>query len=217
MDASAILSLPRSGDPQTRVYRIEHLNCIYWCLSQVLFHKIPGAVVELGCYDGRASVLMRHLMDHYASNASLHVYDSFQGLPPPGQLDTTLQAGDLAASPERLLQTYRHWQVEPPVIHEGWFDQTLADELPDAICFAHLDADYYDSTLVALAQVYPRLSSGAILLMDDYCDRTKSPQACDKYPGVKLAADEYFRDKPERPWVLVGSDNLSLAWLQKDA
>jgi O-methyltransferase len=80
----------------------------------------------------------------------------------------------------------------------------LAAQLPSRIAFAHLDGDLYESILTSLTHVYPRLSQGAICLIDDYAD-----PACPGWnglPGVKVACDEYLRDKPERVSVLYAGD-----------
>jgi hypothetical protein len=85
-----------------------------------------------------------------------------------------------------------------PVVHKGWFKDTLPHDLPERICFAHLDGDLYDSILVSLEHVYPRLSKGAICLIDDYSDPAVNPQGWNQLPGVKQACDEFLCHKPKR-------------------
>ena len=103
--------------------------------------------------------------------------------------------------PEKLAANFDRYGLRQPVVHAGWFDDTLPDGLPERIAFAHLDGDLYASIRVSLEHVYPRLSHGAICLIDDYCDR----QLLDEYdylPGVKKACDEFLADKPEQVSVL---------------
>src|SRR4051812_2057185 len=102
-------------------------------------------------------------MDHFAPERALHVYDSFKGLPPPGENDAYLKEGECRASVEDLLATLQKWDAQPPTIHQGWFADTLATELPDQICFGSLDGDFYESTLTPLEHVYPRLAPNAII------------------------------------------------------
>ena len=54
--------------------------------------------------------------------------------------------------------------------------------LPEKICFLRLDTDIYETTKKQLEILYPRLSAGGILHIDDY----------GWAPGVKFAVDEYF-------------------------
>lgn len=89
-----------------------------------------------------------------------------------------------------------------PKIHEGWFADILPTQLPDKISFAHLDGDFYSSILESLIYVYPRLSKGAVVVIDDYCD-PKQLDANNILPGVKKACDEFFKDKKEKVSVLV--------------
>lgn len=104
---------------------------------------------------------------------------------------------------ERVLDTFSHLHATPPEIHAGWFKDTLPGALPDRICFAHLDGDLYSSVKESLESVYPRLSRGAIVVIDDYSD----PERLDVHnvlPGVKRACDEFLRDKEETVHVLIG-------------
>ena len=78
------------------------------------------------------------------------------------------------------------------------FNETLPDGLPERIAFAHLDGDYYDSIKVSIEHVYPRLSCGAICLVDDYNDPAVNPRGWNLLPGAKKACDEFFADKPEK-------------------
>lgn len=68
--------------------------------------------------------------------------------------------------------------------------------------FAYLDGDLYDSILISLKHVYPRLTKGAICLIDDYNDPSINPVGWNKLPGVKKACDEYLSNKPEKVTLL---------------
>ena len=74
--------------------------------------------------------------------------------------------------------------------------------MPKKISFAHLDGDFYSSILESLIYVYPNLSKGAIVIIDDYCD-PKIHDVNNILPGVKKACDEFFEDKKEKVGVLL--------------
>ncbi len=59
--------------------------------------------------------------------------------------------------------------------------------------------------LTSLQHVYPRLSKGAICLIDDYCDPSVN-KGWNKLPRVKEACDHHLADKPERVSGLYASD-----------
>ena len=62
----------------------------------------------------------------------------------------------------------------------------LNKNLPDDISILRLDTDFYESTLVELEVLYPKLANGGILIIDDY----------GSYQGAKKAVDEYFKHRP---------------------
>jgi O-methyltransferase len=69
--------------------------------------------------------------------------------------------------------------------------------------------------MVSLEQVYPLLSPGAVVIVDDYCDSAKNPNAFAGFPGPKKACDEFFADKPERISVLVGPGDMAAGYFRK--
>ncbi|WP_203920144.1 TylF/MycF/NovP-related O-methyltransferase [Rugosimonospora africana] len=202
---------------ENRMGGVDNLVNIYWGLSSVLAAGVDGGVVEIGCYQGRTSVLLRMIIDHFAPGRELHVFDSFAGLPAPGPNDTDYTVeGQLATGLDAVRETFARWQVAEPIIHAGWFEETLAVGLPERLCFAYIDGDLYDSVWTSLEAVYGRLSPGAVVIVDDYCDPEKSPRAFPHFPGAKKACTEFFADKPEKMSVLVGSGNLAAGYFRKN-
>lgn len=145
---------------------------------------VEGAICEFGCHMGRtAAMICLH------SFKPIWLYDSFQGLPEPGDNDSReVVAGDLKAELEEVWQEFAG--LPHPRVVVKWFKDVGPDDLPDRIAFAHIDGDLYESTLQALHLVYPRLSPGAAVVIDDYNWK--------KFPGVTLALDEFMADKPEK-------------------
>lgn len=178
---------------------VEQRMNMYHLVSQALAYDIDGDLVEVGCNEGQSSVLITKVINSFNSGKKLHVYDSFEGLPSARSEDgNAYKEGDLATSQDVLIRNFAAHGLEPPVIHKGWFEDTLSQGLPDRICFAYLDGDLYDSILVSLKYVYPRLSRGAVCLIDDYCDPSINPDGWNHLPGVKKACDEFMADKPEK-------------------
>lgn len=191
------LQPPRQTSGMTN---IEQRMNLYHLVSQVLAYRVPGDLVELGCNKGESSVLIRKIIDDYDPARHFHVYDSFEGLPAPTGPDgaTPFYEGQMKTGCDALLANFKRYSLRPPEIHQGWFQDTLPAELPERIAFAYLDGDLYESIKLSLECVYPRLSSGAICLIDDYADTSIYPEAWDLLPGVKRACDEFFSDKPEK-------------------
>ena len=194
------LALPQFTGLMTN---IEQRMNMYHLASQVLVYGVPGDFVELGCNVGQSAVLFQKVIEHYDPTRTLHVYDSFEGLPDLAAQDgnTPFFKGQMAVQQSELVRNFQALSAKLPVVHVGWFNDTLPTQLPERISFAHLDGDLYDSIKVSLEYVYPRLSKGAVCLIDDYAD----PSVLDGWnelPGVKQACDEYLKNKPEKVSVL---------------
>jgi O-methyltransferase len=76
---------------------------------------------------------------------------------------------------------------------QGDVRKTLTQEelLPKKISVLRLDTDWYDTTSLELEILYPRLSAGGILIIDDY----------GHWAGAKKAVDEYFEKNCNRPFL----------------
>jgi O-methyltransferase len=188
--------------PPNGMTNVEQRMNLYHLVSQVLFYGVPGDLVELGCNEGQSSVLIQRIIEHFDPTRKFHVYDSFEGLPErssaDGQVSSDFREGRMRTSKEVLISNFHYHGLRLPVIHQGWFEDTLPATLPEQISFAYLDGDLYSSILVSLQHVYPRMSPGAICLIDDYADPEVNPDGWNELPGVKRACDEYLADKPEK-------------------
>jgi O-methyltransferase len=178
---------------------IEQRMNMYHLISQVLAYNVDGDLVELGCNTGASSVLITKILQEYNLDKKFAVYDSFEGLPPSKPIDGNFyQEGYCKTNEDVLRSNFQHYNLPIPEIHKGWFQDTLPDGLPEKICFAYLDGDFYDSILVSLQYIYPKLSPGAVCLIDDYSDPQINPKGWNRLPGVKKACDEYLADMPEK-------------------
>jgi O-methyltransferase len=152
---------------------------------------LPGAIVEFGCYIGTTSLFLRRLINE----REFHVYDSFQGLPPKSPQDASpagsqFQAGELAVSKKQFLQEFKKANLQPPIIHKGWFSDLTAADVPEQIAFAFLDGDFYESIRDSLKHVLPRLVPGGVIVVDDY--------AREALPGAAIAVAELLTSKGVR-------------------
>ena len=160
-------------------------------LVALLLYSIPleGDTIEFGVYRGGVSGIIAQLVAGWGKQHFL--CDSFAGLPAPGEHDNHHQAGefgDTAADTIHSGIAALGLEAAAQVV-TGWFADTLPSLSEKTFCFAHIDTDYYESTLECLEFVYPRLSAGGWIVLDDYTWRN-----CE---GVKKAVDAFFADKPE--------------------
>jgi O-methyltransferase len=158
-------------------------------LEHVLSAGTAGDVVEFGCYAGTTSLFLRRMLDRLASDKKLHVYDSFAGLPSKTAADASpageqFRAGELAAAKTVFTRNFRQAGLRLPIIHKGWFADVPEAAVPDTIAFAFLDGDFYESIRDSLRLVWPHLTPGAVVVVDDY--------QSEALPGTRWAVDEWL-------------------------
>ncbi len=202
---------------------------IWHLLNHVLWADIPGDVIELGCFCGDTSALIAKIIEESNKPKLLYLYDSFEGLPEPTSEDGKIPFIKGSFNRASLLDTvksrFSDLIPEKVQIVPGWFCDTLPHTLPEQIAFAHLDSDLYAPIKESLEAVYPRLSKGAIVVVDDYCDDELSRIIEEAYnvnlyskknetsyvihnwvPAVKRACEEFLEDKPEEITVLIAGE-----------
>ena len=144
--------------------------------------RFPGAYAEVGVFKGASAKLICEAK----GDKTLHLFDTFEGLPQPGEHDRGVHVkGQYACSLESVqayLQGYRGLEFHP-----GVFPRSAEHVNEASFAFAHFDVDLYDGTLACLEYFYPRMVPGGILLSHDY----------DLLAGVGKAFQEFFADKPE--------------------
>jgi len=210
-----------------KMLNIEEEMNIYHLVTQTILLGISGEIVELGCNDGRTSAIIQKTLDENKSKKKIYVYDSFKGLPEKNKKDgNTNFKKEWCMKPKgELINVFKKYELKLPRIVLGWFNETLPKKLPKTICFAHLDGDFYSSIKESLESIYPKLSKGAIVVIDDfysYRNHKKieklinknrySQESCRKIkiknllPGVKKACDEFFKDKEEKIKILIAGE-----------
>jgi hypothetical protein len=138
---------------------------------------LKGDMAELGVFNGGSAFLLGQVASQHGR--TLHLFDTFQGMPMHSPFDLH-RAGDF--SPTSIDQVKAALAPFPIKFHTGVFPNV---ELPPGpFAFVHLDCDLFQSYADGLAYFWPRMPSGAYLVMDDY-----GVASC---PGATKAADEFF-------------------------
>ena len=150
--------------------------------------NVPGDVTEFGCYVGTTSVHLAEALR--GTDKQLWLYDSFEGLPEKRPEDKSpageqFKVGELSATRKELIRNLKQAHVPMPMIKKAWFSDLTSEDVPSKISFAYLDGDYYDSVLDPLRLIWPRLTPGAIVVVDDYANEA--------LPGAAKAVDEWRR------------------------
>ncbi|MCA9346744.1 class I SAM-dependent methyltransferase [Candidatus Saccharibacteria bacterium] len=160
-------------------------------LNRVIKDNVDGDVVEMGCYEGGSAVAMQEVLAKFGYPKGLWLYDSFEGLPEKTNEDESsagesFKSGELKASKARLERNFFKRDLQIPEIKKAWFFELDPEDLPEKIALAFLDGDYYESIMDSLKLVWPKMSSGGVILVDDFDNVA--------LPGVKRAVEEFFSD-----------------------
>lgn len=157
---------------------VRRLDNIQACVEDVIVHDVPGDLIETGVWRGGSTIFMRAiLMAREVSNRAVWVADSFQGLPPPDPSTYPTDAGSkwhkykpIQVSLEEVKANFRRYDMLDDQVKfvKGWFKDTLPSLRGQAWAVIRLDGDMYSSTMEALENLYPGLSPGGYLIVDDY-------------------------------------------------
>ncbi|MDP8983071.1 MAG: TylF/MycF family methyltransferase [Acidobacteriota bacterium] len=174
------------ADSETMI-GLERLNNLQHCLESVLQENVPGDFLEAGVWRGGASIFARAILKVFGvSDRTVWLADSFQGVPKPDASRYEKDAGDLLWTAPELavpLDTVkanfqRYGLLDRQVAFvPGWFRDTLPGAPVGPLAVLRLDGDLYESTMIALRSLYPKLSVGGYLIVDDYGAREDCREA----------------------------------------
>lgn len=170
---------------------MKRLSSLQACLTDVLEEGIEGDVIETGVWRGGASILMRAVLAAYGDHERIvWVADSFEGCPEPDPEKFPHDEGlnlnqyeELSVSRAEVEENFRKYGLLDDQVRflEGWFKNTLPEAPITELALIRLDGDLYESTATALDALYPKLSHGGYLIVDDY----------NAIPACKAAVRDY--------------------------
>lgn len=180
--------------------------------KHVIERDVGGDFVECGVWRGGNALLAAKIFRLYGVNKRVWLFDTFMGMTEPSDVDTRTHDGFAAKVKfaETQRDTHNEWCFcsiddvkqsfqeagvldENIVFVQGDVNETLDDQknLPKEISVLRLDTDWYDSTKKELEVLYPMVSLGGVLILDDY----------GHWSGSRIAADEYFSNMKNRPFL----------------
>ena len=176
-------------------YPEAQLNDLGDLLSRVLTEGVPGALVEIGCWEGRSTVRLAQVSA--PSGRQLHAVDWWLGNVDEGEGHASVQAlherdvfrifiANIA--PFAHVVVHREEGGQFLTSHFGQVDQQQQDE---AIAFVHLDAGHtYRATKNLIDLALPHLAPDGIICGDDY--QNAHAGRTDLAGGVERAVVEAF-------------------------
>lgn len=140
--------------------------------------NLEGAVVECGVWRGG---MIAGIYDFLKVKRKCYLFDSFEGLPEVKENDGNAAkkwqemnsngAGldNCKAEMEYVEKAMQLAKSSKHKIIKGWFDKTIPEtKIDEPIAVLRLDADWYDSTMICLENLYPLLIENGLIIIDDY-------------------------------------------------
>jgi hypothetical protein len=184
----------------------EHLRDLAAIVLEIEDRRLPGLVVEAGTARGGSAIVMAAAK---SAERPMKVYDVFGMIPPPTERDgpdvhrryEAIVGGEAKGVGGDTYYGYRDdlyaevtdsfARLGVPVdehnveLVQGLFEDTI--DLDEPVAFAHLDGDWYESTMTCLTRIAPLIVPGGRIVLDDYY----------AWSGCRTAVDEYFSDRAE--------------------
>ena len=193
---------------------LKRLDNLQWAIETVLAERVPGDLIETGVWRGGAAIFMRAVLAASgADDRRVWACDSFQGLPPPEPEKYPADSGDqhytlqfLAASVESVKRNFEVLDMLDDRVRfvPGWFENTLKSIPAESFSLLRLDGDMYGSTIVALNELYGKVSSGGVVIVDDYA-----------LAGCRKAVDD-FRAAHGIVDAIVDIDSTAVYWRKRN-
>jgi hypothetical protein len=172
-----------------------------------LTKDVPGNIVECGVFRGQSLALFRQLIEVFNHGDSLKKiigFDTFEGFvglsgqDGPDDVSRAKLLGGWNSSNflphlEELLRIMQQDSYLPRVkrveLVKGDVSKTIPEYVKNnpglRISLLNLDLDLYEPTLVALEHLFPLVTVGGAVVLDEY--------AMGGFPGESAAFDEYFK------------------------
>ena len=182
---------PRNAETMIGLNGLDNLQ---YCITDVLRQEVRGDLIETGVWRGGATIFMRAVLKVYGdTERKVWVADSFRGLPKPNPQQYPFDKGDnlstfpyLAVSLDEVKKNFSKYGMldEQVAFLPGWFRDTLPRAPIEKLAVLRIDGDMYESTINPLRHLYPKLSIGGYVIIDDYC-----------LSGCRKATDDFRREQ----------------------
>ena len=176
----------------------------YDMAMNIVNNNIEGDFVECGVAAGAQIGAFQYALSVAQKYRKIWAFDSYEGIPLAGEFDTEqagigaithnkflpieerlVSSGVTCHSLENVKENFAKWGLLTDNIEfvKGWFQNTLPiyENQINKISILRLDGDLHESTLVCLKYLYPKVSEGGVIIIDDYA-----------LEGCRVAVKQYF-------------------------
>jgi O-methyltransferase len=181
-------ALERSQVPMSLLTQGQ-LDLIERAVADIAARCVSGDLIEAGIWRGGAVILMRALLDAYdLADRCVVAADSFVGIPQNSRfkhdpVDAWVDRWEASLDEVKTNIASVGLLDARLELLPGYFEDSLPSLAERRFALIRLDSDSYDSVLTSLECLYPLLSPGGIIVVDDW-----------HLPGCRFAVDKYRAD-----------------------
>lgn len=195
MNDDEIITIVR---PYTSVSH-ERLQNVLTLVERVVNENIPGDLAEVGVWKGGLLMAMALKCKQLGVTRTIHAYDTFSGMTPPGAEDIDLDGRPASsmlssvkceASLTDVITAVNQVNYPSIMYHVGDITKADVSRFPP-FALLRLDTDWYESTRFELAHMEPRVSLGGFIIVDDYGHWKGSRRAVDEFSPPALNPIDY--------------------------
>lgn len=183
---------------------LQRMYALHKATQYVIDNNIQGDIVECGVWKGGSMMVSAlTLLNRNNTDKKLYLYDTFAGMSKPTENDKPIvtKKDTMTRWNEMQDEGFNNWDYSPLEevkknvfstnypqekisFIKGKVEDTIPQNLPEKISILRLDTDWYESTYHELVHLFPKLSIGGVLIIDDY----------GHWDGARRAVDQYFKE-----------------------
>lgn len=182
---------------------LKRLDNIQYCIEDIFKNDIKGDFIEAGVWRGGVCIFMNALLKvNDVTDRLVWMADSFEGLPTPDRnkypedvcLDLHM-VKFLSVSIEQVKENFKKYDLLDDKVRflKGWFKDTLPKIPVKKLALIRCDGDMYESTMDILVSLYPKLSLGGYIIIDDYWSMTACRKAVQDFRKQKNIKDKIIK------------------------
>jgi len=184
---------------------VRKLACLAKTARALSDRGVEGVFLEAGCALGGSAILLSKCKQ---ADRPFYVYDVFGMIPPPSEndpADVHARYRSIVQGQSAGIEGEKYYGYESNLhdlvvsnlesfgvdlerdrvqLFKGLVEDTL--HLTQPVALAHVDVDWYEPVKTCLARVFPHLSVGGCLILDDYHD----------WGGCRKATDQFLATIP---------------------
>jgi O-methyltransferase len=179
----------------------ERIFSLIEAVKYITQNQIEGGIVECGVWKGGSIMaVLETLLNLSSQDREIYLFDTFEGMSEPTDIDVDFTGNKaenmMIEENGEILNRVTLGDVQKTISNVGYdqrrihyvkgkVEDTLPAHAPEKISLLRLDTDWYESTYHELVHLFPRLSFGGIIIIDDY----------GHFEGARKATDEYISEK----------------------